>query len=306
MPCSLRLLWYTRYRSLDLFTSPLFLRRQESRETGVNLSRLDSGLRRNDDEEGWRKGLLTKPMYLYFGDDDITRAAAYLCGIMTHAGLPFTRVDSTQSPPDALLQTSCDAFIISDYPHARFLPGQLDIIRNAVHNGAGLVMIGGWESYHGLLGEYHQTILADMLPVLMLNTDDRRNFPQGVLLSPVQPHPILEGLPWETPPLVGGLNEYTAKQDAKVLLKGLPLSIQADNRGLDFGCGERTYPMLVVGEYGKGRTAALATDVAPHWSGGFVDWGKRRITQDLPNGGFVEIGADYATFFVQLLRWVAG
>jgi uncharacterized membrane protein len=244
-------------------------------------------------------------MYLYFGDDDITRAAAYLCGIMTHAGLPFVRIDSTQSPSDTLLQTPCDAFVLSDYPRERFQPGQLEIIRDAVNNGAGLLMIGGWESYHGLLGEYHETILADVLPVTMLHTDDRRNFSQGVILSPVQSHPILDGLPWEMPPFVGGLNEFIAKPDANVLLKGLPLSIRINDDGVVFGFDEKTYPMLVVGEYGMGRTAALATDVAPHWVGGFVDWGKIRTTQDLPDGGFVEIGADYVQFFTQLLRWVA-
>jgi uncharacterized membrane protein len=243
-------------------------------------------------------------MYLYFGDDDMTRAAAYLCGIMTHEGLPFERIDSTQSPADAQLQFPCDAFILSDYPRERFLPGQLDILCNAVRNGAGLVMFGGWESYHGLFGEYHATVLADVLPVTMLETDDRRNFSQGVLLSPVQSHPILDGLPWETPPTVGGLNEFAAKPNATVLLNGLPLSILLHDGKSDCGISTKTYPMLVVGRYGQGRTAALATDVAPHWVGGFVDWGKTRITQNLPGGGFVEIGADYAKFFARLLRWV--
>ena len=245
-------------------------------------------------------------MYLYFGDDDITQAAAYLCGIMTHAGLPFTRVDSTQSPTDTLLQTPCAAFVLSDYPRKQFQPGHLEIISNAVKNGTGLLMIGGWESYHGLLGEYHETILTDVLPVTMQDADDRRNYSQGVLLAPVQSHPILEGLPWDKPPLVAGLNEFAAKPDAKVILKGLPLSIGKNEGDMEFGFDKKTYPMLVVGEYGRGRTAALATDVAPHWVGGFVDWGKKRITQHLPHGGFVEIGADYTKFFTQLLRWIGG
>ena len=243
--------------------------------------------------------------FLYFGDDDMTRAAAYLCGIMTHAGFPFERVDSTQSPTDALLQEPYSAYILSDYPRGRFLPGQLETICNAVKNGAGLAMFGGWESYYGLLGEYHGTVLDDVLPITMLHKDDRRNFAQGVLLSPaVQSHSILDDLPWEIPPLVGGLNEFSVKPDAKVLLNGCPLSIQTNGNRFDFGFASKTYPMLVVGEYGNGRTAALATDVAPHWVGGFVDWGQQRITQPLPNGGSVEIGEHYAKFFVQLLHWL--
>ena len=242
-------------------------------------------------------------MFLYFGDDDITRAAAYLCGIMTHAGIPFERIDSTESPSNALLQSPCDAFILSDYPRERFQPGQLKMICEAVNNGAGLLMLGGWESYHGLFGEYHETILAEVLPVTMLKTDDRRNFPQGVLLSPTQSHPVLANLPWETPPLVGGLNEFTPKPNTTVLLHGFLPSISAIGDRFEFRLDTTTYPILVVGAYGKGRTAALATDVAPHWVGGFVDWGTPRVTQKLPNGGFVEIGSDYAKFFAQLLRW---
>ena len=245
-------------------------------------------------------------MYLYFGDDDMSRAAAYLCGIMTHFDMPFERVDSTQSPSNAQLQMPCDAYILSDYPRERFRPGQIEIICEAVQNGAGLLMFGGWESYHGLLGEYHKTQLADVLPVTMLDRDDRRNFSQGVLLFPATTsHPILDGLPWETPPFVGGLNEFAAKPGAEILLNGLPLDIRADAASFQFGIDAKTYPMLVVGQYRQGRTVALATDVAPHWVGGFVDWGKRRITQNLPNGGFVEIGADYAKFFAQLLQWAA-
>jgi len=42
--------------------------------------------------------------------------------------------------------------------------------------------------------------------------------------------------------------------------------------------------------------------VASHWVGGFVDWGDRRITQDVA-GGLVEIGNWYARFFRNLLVW---
>ena len=65
-----------------------------------------------------------------------------------------------------------------------------------------------------------------------------------------------------------------------------------------FTRGEES-PLLVVGQHGRGRVAALATDVAPHWVGGLVDWGDRRITQEVA-GGFVEIGNWYAQFFRNL------
>jgi hypothetical protein len=59
---------------------------------------------------------------------------------------------------------------------------------------------------------------------------------------------------------------------------------------------------LIVGRYGAGRTAALATDVAPHWVGGFVDWGDRRIAQAV-GGGMIEVGNWYARFFHNLVAW---
>ena len=68
-----------------------------------------------------------------------------------------------------------------------------------------------------------------------------------------------------------------------------------------------SFPFLVVDDAGAGRVAAFASDVAPHWIGGMVDWGAPRIFQELPkrlgNNLFVEIGCDYAKFFEQLVRW---
>ena len=68
-----------------------------------------------------------------------------------------------------------------------------------------------------------------------------------------------------------------------------------------FTPGEES-PLLIVGQHGRGRVATLATDVAPHWVGGLVDWGDRRVTQEVA-GGFVEIGNWYAQFFRNLLVW---
>jgi len=59
---------------------------------------------------------------------------------------------------------------------------------------------------------------------------------------------------------------------------------------------------LVVGEFGRGRTAALATDVAPHWCGGLVDWGDRRLVRQV-GGGRIEVGNWYAELFRNLLVW---
>jgi uncharacterized membrane protein len=162
-------------------------------------------------------------------------------------------------------------------------------------------MFGGWESFHGRLGEYHASPLAEVLPVEMCNGDDRRNCAQPCLINKVADHPILEGVPWETPPTIGGWNALVAKPGTQTLLTSVPFSVRRTGGDFQFHRGEES-PLLVVGRHGRGRTVALATDVAPHWVGGFVDWGDRRVVQDVA-GGFIEVGNWYARFFHNLLVW---
>lgn len=239
----------------------------------------------------------------YLGDGSIQGPAAYLAGIMTHYGIPFDRVDSDASPDSSFLQTQYAAYVLSDYPAQNLTLAHLAHIAESVQNGSGLVMFGGWESYYGRLGEYHNTVLADVLPVKMQTSDDRRNYAQPVLVCPAagaENHPILTGLPWNTPPGVGGFNEFQPKSDATVLLEAVRFHVSRETSAFSFEKVAET-PLLVVGHYGKGKTVALATDVAPHWVGGFVDWGKSRLVQDIPGADFIDVGADYALFFKQLL-----
>jgi uncharacterized membrane protein len=192
-----------------------------------------------------------------------------------------------------------------------------------VEQGAGLLMIGGWESFYGRLGEYHKSPLADVLPVTMQACDDRRNCAQPCLVEKLVDHEILAGLPWEQPPTIGGYNLIAAKPNAQVVLNAACFSVQrveplrsfrlagAETRSFSVVPSGESYkfvstsdaPLLVVGRHGAGRTAALATDVAPHWVGGFVDWGDQRITQEVGDG-MIEVGNWYARFFRNLVAWV--
>lgn len=239
----------------------------------------------------------------YLGDDSIDSAAAYLCGIMTHFNLSFDRVNSTESPSGSFTSAPYKLYIISDYPRQRFSERQLEYVAQAVKNGSGLLMIGGWESFHGRLGEYHNTILKDVLPVNMSDSDDRRNYSQPCVIAPTAIHAITDGLPWDTPPCIGGFNAFTPKSDGQVIMQVHRFAIHHRHNHFAFSSLE-DLPLLVVGKYGVGKTAALATDAAPHWVGGFVDWGAERCIQNLPNGGFIDVGADYARFFKQLIEWV--
>lgn len=237
----------------------------------------------------------------YLGDDDLGGAAVYLAGIMTHFGLPFDHVRSTDRPDADFCSRRYGLYVLSDYPNQQFEPGQLEHIAACVRQGSGLAMFGGWESFHGRLGEYHRSPLVDVLPVKMADEDDRRNYAQPCLIKKTAEHPILAEIPWEKPPGIGGFNAFRPKADAQTLLTSVRFSVSVDGDDYSF-TAEDEAPLLVVGGYGEGRVTALATDVAPHWVGGFVDWGNDRVLEDVGDG-FIDVGNWYARFFRQLLQW---
>lgn len=148
-------------------------------------------------------------------------------------------------------------------------PDRLRVLRDWVHSGGGLLMVGGYMSFSGLEGKarYQATPLADVLPVQMLGFDDRVESPEGVTPRLKKRHVVVEGLS-EWPHFLG-YNRVQAKSGAEVLM------------GVDED------PFLVVGAFGEGRTAAFASDCSPHWgSPEFLQW------------------PDYARFWGQLMEWL--
>lgn len=244
-------------------------------------------------------------MICYLGDDELSGAAGYLAAVLGHARMVYQHVPSRRKVPDDLTARGFRAYILSDYPAAGFSLVQLTQLAEAVAQGAGLLMIGCWESYFGRTGEYRGTPLEKILPVYLAQYDDRVNCPQGCVLRQVRRHPIVDGLPWKLPPVIAGFNRLAAKPEARTLLVGARLRVVDEVHELEFSEVE-VAPMLVVGKYGQGRTAALACDIAPHWVGGMVDWGQGRVVQHLPDGGFVEMGPAYAEFLHRLVAWTAG
>lgn len=260
-----------------------------------------------------------KNRILYAGDSDLGGAAAYLAGVLTHAGLLFDHVGS-EAPLGPLLERAEPAlYILSDYPAGNLTDTDFRRIVRDVESGSGLLMIGGWESFHGAAGEYHDSPLANVLPVRMQASDDRVNAPQPCLLEKRIGHPILDGLPLAHPPGIGGYNLVRAGAGAQVLLSARHFAVEAGapggskdptrEEGLDteyaFTPGERA-PLLVVGNHGHGRTAAFTSDVAPHWVGGLVDWGLERIRAQAPGAEEIEVGSHYVEFFTRLVRWTMG
>ncbi len=251
-----------------------------------------------------------KGSILYCGDTELNSAASYLAGLMTAWGWSFHYIPSHQAMKQTEIEKPWSLLIISDYPHYQINEACQQIALSHLEKGFGLLMIGGWESFHGQGGNWDTTLLGSVLPVEIQASDDRVNFDQSAWLSPNTMHPITAGLPWQThPPAIGGMNRVVAKTNATTLLSANSFSIAAPTSGKGSGSPawsftqSQTLPALVVGEHGQGRTAAFMSDVAPHWVGGFVDWGLPRVTAEAAGGQPIEVGRHYAQFWKQLLEW---
>ncbi len=137
-------------------------------------------------------------------------------------------------------------------------PNRFQAMVEYVKQGGGLVMLGGYLSFAGIENKarYAMTPLADILPVEMLNYDDRMEHPEGI--SPVmvkEDHPVLNGVEGEWPWFLG-YNKIKAKPEAEEIAK------------ID---GNDTF--MAAMEVGEGRTFAFASDCAMHWgSKAFLAW----------------------------------
>ena len=255
-----------------------------------------------------------KESILYCGDTDLSGAAAYLAGLITSFGWDFDYLPSHMPMTSNLLEVPRSLIILSDYPSQQFEPGLQKQAMLQIEHGCGLLMIGGWESYHGMGGNWDGTLLGSILPIEIQTKDDRVNFDQSAWLLPAVDHPIIDGLPWQqSPPAIGGMNRVVAKSNATVVLNAHSFQVtalqerqtrQADPTELSFQFRE-SMPALVVGQCGAGRTASFLSDVAPHWVGGFVDWGLPRVHAEAKNSGSIEVGGHYARFWRQLLNWTS-
>ncbi|MFH1858347.1 MAG: glutamine amidotransferase [Candidatus Omnitrophota bacterium] len=242
------------------------------------------------------------PRVLYLGDGTLATAARYLAGVMTHFRIPFDHVPTERRFTGKRLRRTYTLFILSDYP-ARHLPKpiQQEMVRR-VEEGAALLMIGGWSSFTGLDGHYRGTPIGRILPVTLSRKDDRVNTAGGAVLFPKKRHPVLKGLSFRTAPVIAGFNRVTAKGSSEVVLEARKILARGTNVALE----KRHYPLLVFSRYGKGKVAALATDVAPHWVGSWVDWGRRRILVKISRNHRIEVGEYYLRLLGSLLQTLQG
>ncbi|HPP29148.1 MAG TPA: glutamine amidotransferase [Phycisphaerae bacterium] len=138
-------------------------------------------------------------------------------------------------------------------------PDRLVSLKNWVHDGGGLMMLGGWLSFSGAkeTGGWRRTCVAEALPVECLLGEDLVESSAGFTAEVLLPdHPLAKGLPWATFPPIFGYNELIAKADAEVVVR----------------VKETGHPLVVAGRYGKGRIMIYASDPAPHWGINFELW----------------------------------
>jgi hypothetical protein len=242
---------------------------------------------------------------LYLGDTSLQSAACYLAGVMTAAGLPFDYLPSDQALSVQTASRPRRLYILSDYPSKMMSEAaQQQVLKQVRDHAAGLLMIGGWESFHGCGGNWDGTPIGKALPVEISAEDDRINCDQPALAIKARDHEIAGELPWLTrPPSIGGFNRVVAKPGSQTALLVQRLGVLCKAGRFEFTPHEQ-HPLLVLGSHGTGRTAAFMTDLAPHWVGGLVDWGDGgRVKAMAPRSTDIEVGNHYATLITNLLTW---
>jgi uncharacterized membrane protein len=189
---------------------------------------------------------------------------------------------------------SFDLIILQDFEYLPYGIGDyLENIRSYVEGGGGLAMLGGTTSFSS--GGYYGTPVAAALPVELYGPFDRGALLDTQKFSPVLTeagalHPVTslryaaaDNLEvWRGLPQLEGVNLIAgAKPDATVLAYHPRLRTKAG----------KPMPVIVAGDYGKGRSLAVTTDTLWRW--GFV--AAARPGDD---------GRNYTKLWENAIRWL--
>ncbi|MEI4472428.1 glutamine amidotransferase [Frigidibacter sp. MR17.24] len=191
---------------------------------------------------------------------------SYLKTALEDGGAEVTVITNERAPidfPDTVEKLAAyDVLVLSDigantllltpdtWKLARVAPNRLEVIRDYVMQGGGLVMVGGYLTFTGIdaKGFWKDTPVEPCLPVRLMATDDRSEQPQGISGTTVKAdHPILAGVP-EGWPAVLGYNRTTLAEGAELIA-----TIGAD------------HPFIAAADCGKGRSVVFTSDCSPHW-----------------------------------------
>jgi len=215
----------------------------------------------------------------------ILRAAADLTAAPTDelALIPF--------PTDELFREhlgSFDVIIFQNFDYAPYeMRSYLPRIKEYVQRGGSFLMIGGDRSFAE--GRYAGTAIEQILPVKLgapgvLKGSYRAEVSKALARHPIValgPDPALTRQTWRALPALYGANMVSGVKDGAQVLLQHP---RARLRG-----GARV-PILVVGEAGRGRVAAMTADASWRW----------RFAADDSTVGSDE----YELFWDRMIRWL--
>jgi uncharacterized membrane protein len=239
--------------------------------------------------ESWVIHMIHQKGFDSFTTTEYHRAATEFKAALEGGGWTVNHIPAHQIeldfPTDKSGLAEYDLVVISDVGANSFLltkevfsrgiseVNRLQLLKDYVLDGGGLLMVGGYLSFAGIDGRarYAESPLADILPVGVSSRDDRQERPESVLPVVVKPdHPALGGVGIQWPGLLG-YNCTKALDTADVL-------VTVDE-----------HPLISVREVGKGRTAVFTSDMAPHWAPPpFLEW------------------AGYSVMWRALSTWVGG
>lgn len=235
-------------------------------------------------------GTETKDADLHFYGERLTEALEQQADVTPLSNWELYRLEPGRL--EAYLQES-DALIISDveakcfhlYPsffdRARrdhkivTFPDRIQVIKEWIYNGGGMMMLGGWLSFSGVQSRsgWGRSVLQEALPVNCLLIEDLVESSAGFTAEVVKPdHPVVKGLAWESFPPIFGYNEVTVKNEEEVIVR----------------VKETGHPLVVAGTYGQGRVLTYMSDPAPHWGINFELW------------------ESYNDFWLQAYNWING
>ena len=210
---------------------------------------------------------------------------------MQRSNIDDLELNSIPDGPEML--DTFDVFMIGDLDSTYFRGSQMELVRERVRAGAGLIMMGGYRSLGP--GGYASTPIEELLPVVV---GDRE---VGQIEVPFQPqltvegrqHPIFANIapffptaeaPAEVeglPPLEGSVRVQRAKPTATVL------AIHPDELTSD----DAAMPVVAVQPFGNGRAAVFTGDTTRNWQQTL-----RSLDRETP----------FLRFWGQMIRWLAG
>jgi len=175
---------------------------------------------------------------------------------------PWTLEEMKEYDVIVVSDVGSDTFLISQRTmEGEKTPNRLKLLEQYVAEGGGFLMWGGYLSFTGFHGKafYKRTPIETLLPVNLMETDDRVEVPEGFLPTILeQDHPILNGIPDKWEGWFLSYNRLIAKEGATVI----STIKEYDND-----------PFLVVWDYGKGRSLASAVDCDHHGAApSFLAW----------------------------------